>query len=48
MENSFDKYTDVNKEDPSANYRCIPSYASHVFQTQRSDTWGVSAAVSVE
>jgi hypothetical protein len=48
MENSFNKYTDVNKEAPSANYRCIPSYASDIFQTQRSDTWGVSTAVSVE
>jgi hypothetical protein len=48
MENSFTKYTDVNKEAPSANSRCIPSYASHIFQTQRSGTWGVSTAVSVE
>lgn len=48
MENSLNKYTAVDKEAPSANTRCIPSYASHIFQTQRSGTWGVSTAVSVE
>ncbi len=48
MENSFTKYTDVNKEAPSANSTCIPSYASHIFQAQRSGTWGVSTAVWVE
>jgi hypothetical protein len=48
MENSFNKETNVNKEAPSTNNRCIPSYASHIFQTQTSGTWGVSIIVSVE
>jgi hypothetical protein len=47
MENSFNKYRDVNKEAPSANNKSIPSYTSHIFQTQKLSTSGVSTTISV-